>query len=357
MDSRQSGAIWIVLSLFLVGFALQPSAALAQEAVEAASATITRPATEREGAIPRLVRFSGVVKLSSEQASAGKPRPVAVTFALYKEQEGGAPLWEETQTVKVEAEGRYTALLGALKELPQDLFTANEARWLGVRAEGSLEQPRVLLVSVPYALKAADAETLGGKPVSSFMLRNAASGHGSDHSNSSDDAMSRDLLRPDSVLPKSPDRIVKFSTEVDLSGNPVGTENSVMFESSGKIGLGTTSPTATLHVRGLPGLTLGQFEASSAGDAGVTYRNPSQSWNFGVRSTQSNALTFRNATGGADVLTLGTNNNVGIGTTSPARKLTVVGFGDLQLASFESAVNGNVGFGFKNPVQNYGMGL
>jgi hypothetical protein len=32
------------------------------------------------------------------------------------------------------------------------------------------EQPRILLVSVPYALKAGDAETLVGKPVCDFVL-------------------------------------------------------------------------------------------------------------------------------------------------------------------------------------------
>jgi hypothetical protein len=32
--------------------------------------------------------------------------------------------------------------------------------WLEVRPERSPEQPRVLLVSVPYALKAADADTI-----------------------------------------------------------------------------------------------------------------------------------------------------------------------------------------------------
>src|SRR5207245_7367940 len=32
------------------------------------------------------------------------------------------------------------------------------------------EQPRVLLLSVPYALKAADAETIGGLPPSAFVL-------------------------------------------------------------------------------------------------------------------------------------------------------------------------------------------
>ena len=39
---------------------------------------------------------------------------------------------------------------------------------------GEVEQPRVLLVSVPYALKAADADTLGGLPASAFVLAGAS---------------------------------------------------------------------------------------------------------------------------------------------------------------------------------------
>jgi hypothetical protein len=51
-----------------------------------------------------------------------------------------------------------------------ELFTSGEQRWLGVQAllPGEEEQPRVLLVSVPYALEAADAQTLGGLPASAF---------------------------------------------------------------------------------------------------------------------------------------------------------------------------------------------
>ncbi|MGH9579771.1 MAG: hypothetical protein ACRD2R_02155, partial [Terriglobales bacterium] len=340
-------AVCIVLILAGSSTLAQSPGAVAEEATVAQSAALP------EGAIPRLVRFSGVVKELSEQASAGKPLARAVTFALYKHQEGGAALWEETQTVKVEAEGRYIVLLGALKDLPQDLFTANEARWLGVRAEGSLEQPRVLLVSVPYALKAADAETLGGKPVSSFMLaepEGAAPGAGPRRPQKQDAAAAKEPTVSPAVISGTAGKIAKFTGTSDLG-------DSVMTESSGKIGVGTASPTANLHVLGAPSLTLGTFEASGAGSAGITFKNPSRQWSVGVRGDLANAMTFRNITGAADILTIGTNNNVGIGTTSPARKLTVVGFGDLQLASFESAVNGNVGFGFKNPVQNYGMGL
>ena len=48
--------------------------------------------------------------------------------------------------------------------LPLELFTSSQAQWLGIRPEGEAEQSRIMLLSVPYALKAADAETLGGKP-------------------------------------------------------------------------------------------------------------------------------------------------------------------------------------------------
>jgi hypothetical protein len=97
---------------------------------------------------------------------------VGVTFAVYKDQDGGAPLWLETQNVQADSKGNYTVLLGSTKVegLPAELFTSNGARWLGVQIEGQAEQPRVLFVSVPYALKAVDAETLGGKPISAFQL-------------------------------------------------------------------------------------------------------------------------------------------------------------------------------------------
>ncbi len=45
--------------------------------------------------------------------------------------------------------------------LPEEMLRSGEARWLGIQPEREPELPRVLLVSAPYALKAADAETLG----------------------------------------------------------------------------------------------------------------------------------------------------------------------------------------------------
>ncbi|HEX7484731.1 MAG TPA: hypothetical protein VF332_01150 [Vicinamibacterales bacterium] len=129
---------------------------------------------QADQAVPRLVKFTGVV--------AGTAGPVDFTFAFYADQMSETPLWTETQHVTVDETGRYAVYLGASRPegLPAELFAAAEARWLGVRVAGQAEQPRVLLVSVPYALKAADAETVGGKPLSAFVLAGTTTGTGAD---------------------------------------------------------------------------------------------------------------------------------------------------------------------------------
>lgn len=118
--------------------------------------------------LPKLIRFSGVARDLD-----GKPLTgvVGVRFSLYSEQTGGSPLWMETQNVQVEANGHYSVLLGVTMAdgLPAEIFASEQARWIGVQVEQQAEQPRSLLVSAPYALKAGDAETLGGLPASAFL--------------------------------------------------------------------------------------------------------------------------------------------------------------------------------------------
>lgn len=122
--------------------------------------------------VPRLVKFSGVLKDAMGNLLSNT---VGITFAIYSERTGGAPLWQETQNVQF-SQGRYTAFLGETTSagIPAELFASGQPRWLGVRAllPGEEEQPRVLLASVPYALKAVDADTLGGLPASAFLQTN-----------------------------------------------------------------------------------------------------------------------------------------------------------------------------------------
>jgi hypothetical protein len=123
------------------------------------------------------VNFSGKATDAQGKSVSGI---AGATFAIYKDQYEGTPLWLETQNVQADTKGNYTVQLGATKPdgLSLDLFSSGEARWLGVTVNGGQEQPRVLLLSVPYALKAADAETIGGLPPSAFVLANKTQGNG-----------------------------------------------------------------------------------------------------------------------------------------------------------------------------------
>jgi hypothetical protein len=120
---------------------------------------------------------SGVIQRVASSIEFGPKAPkrlftVGVTFSFYAQQSGDSPLWMETQNVELDAKGVYAVLLGAntAAGLPEEMFRGGEARWLGIQPEREPELPRVLLVSAPYASKAADADTLGGLPASAFVL-------------------------------------------------------------------------------------------------------------------------------------------------------------------------------------------
>ena len=215
-------------------------------------------AAEANAMVPRLIKFSGTL-LDAQ----GKPiatGPVGVTFALYAEQTGGASSWLETQNVRPDENGYYSVLLGSetATGVPMELFATGEARWLGIQVERQPEQPRVLLVSVPYALKAGDAQTLGGRPASDFALANASSALPT--------AGAANSAKPDSVPAAS-----ASSTSVSKNAAPPSNPNvtgkgvldhipmwytasdivdSVIFQKSTDIGIGTVTPAATLDVNG-----------------------------------------------------------------------------------------------------------
>ena len=80
--------------------------------------------------VPNLVRYSGVLK--DARGAALSSTTVGVTFAIYKQQDGDAPIWMETQNVSTDAAGNYSVLLGSTTAtgLPGDLFAQQEQRWL-----------------------------------------------------------------------------------------------------------------------------------------------------------------------------------------------------------------------------------
>jgi hypothetical protein len=134
-----------------------------------AAGTPAASAYQASSVIPQRVGFAGTLSDLNGKPVTGVR---GGTFALDKDQPGSPPLWLETRNVRADSSGHCSAMPGftTADGLPADVFTSGDARWLGVQPAGQPVQARVMLLSVPYALKAGDAQTLGGLPPSAFML-------------------------------------------------------------------------------------------------------------------------------------------------------------------------------------------
>src|ERR1700693_1200066 len=250
-----------------------------------APATAAQPAAPAVPgtALPQEINFSAALRDSSGKPLTGT---FAVTFSLYNQQEGGTPSWSETQNVAADLAGRYSVLLGAASSagVSADLFSSGEGHWLGVRVltPGEVEQPRVRWVSVPYALKAADAETLGGMPASAYYLFPGAGIPGAKTGGKPAAGASTTAPLP---LPLTGSGVVgyisEFTAQAVLNDSP-------LFDMGGNIGLGTITPTSKLEVAGTitSDGNLALPKTNSAGTVGVvTLGGTPFLHNFGTLNT------------------------------------------------------------------------
>jgi len=237
-----------------------PGLLLALLLVAHAAAGQTAPGVTASPTIPHVIQFSGEITNAD-----GSPRVdvVGVRFSLYGDSKSTAALWQEAQNVITNDQGRYTVLLGSTTTdgLPIDLFSNNEAHWLGVQVEQQPEQPRILLVAVPYALKAGDAQTLGGKPLSAFVLSDSAlpAATSAPKASVANQSLIRGPLQLGSVGSGSTNAVAKF----DSFGNVVG--------STLVSDLGTTLQVLGNITGILQGTTFGDLTNASVGNLALDF--------------------------------------------------------------------------------------
>jgi hypothetical protein len=218
--------------------------------------------------VPPVIRFSGTLAVA--------PGHVPIAFGLYQEDAGGEPLWSETQTLLVDAAGRYSVVLGLTTPLPADVFASGQARWLDVAVEGLAPQPRRLLVSVPYALKASDADTMSGKPLSAFVLAGDRTGVGADGLTYVDTRVLSSALAT-GASGQAPGG-AGSANYIGLFTDTTTLGNSVIYQTpAGSIGVNTTTPIAALHLAAVttagPAMYLDSFATGVLGTLPMLYRS------------------------------------------------------------------------------------
>lgn len=128
-------------------------------------------ATESAHAVPDTISFSAAVR-DQHGPVAGA---VNTTFRMFDVPSGGAPIWEEHHPSVPVEEGIFNVELGSLAEEVLDELVFDGSRlYLEIVIEGDVMQQRIAIQAVPYAYRAATADTLDGHGADDFLLRSGA---------------------------------------------------------------------------------------------------------------------------------------------------------------------------------------
>jgi len=313
----------------LLRFALILCFLIASSFVAAAQST-----QDQSVAVPRLITITGVYRPADGKAAGAVE---TVTLSVYVDEQGGAALFQETQQVTIDDRGRYSVVLGAAHAdgIPASVFTSG-GQWLGTVFErtAEVEGPRVRLTSVPYALRAGEADTLGGRPASDYLLATGT------RSSSQATRVQSDTAAPVAVQAGTPSFLAKYVSISDVG-------DSAIYENGGQVGIGTTVPLDFLHVR---------YTNTNGGATGIAVQN------LGNTATSYSGMLFYDQNGALGQFQ-GFNNNTheyrinNIAKNGGSQFDGSINFMVGSISRFFVAANGNIGIGTTTPAPAFALDI
>jgi hypothetical protein len=293
-------------------------------------------------AIPLKINYQGKIVDGSGTPLGGTHDAV---FRLYDAPVSGTMLWSDSATVASDADGIFSVVLGGDHPMVTGL---GDACWLEIEIDGEILVPRREMVSVPYALRAAAADSLDGLTAEAFAV--------ADHTHDERYSAKTQLETPGSInqtgnpvdWTKLKGVPAGFADGVDdvgagdgssldaADGNPTDV---VYVDNDGRVGVGTKTPAVDLDVVGTlritsdattpfevkgTGSTYAKVEAGTGASAGIVLRNSSREWDLVGSGGGQDNLSFYDATSLKHRLTIdGPSGKIGIGKTNPSSELHI----------------------------------
>ena len=160
------------------------------------------PRMTSQAAVPTQISVQGKLTNSSNVPRTGS---FTFTFEIYNAESSGFKVWPpvgvESQVITTNADGVWTAQLGAVVSLSDGVFS-NEERWLQVTvSDGVLPPdvlPRVKLNTSPYSYRISTVDGASGGTITSKVSI------GQGHTNTGDDAFIAGSAFATSVLARPP---------------------------------------------------------------------------------------------------------------------------------------------------------